>query len=115
MKIIDNADGRASRKIYNIGNPANSLSVRELAQRDAAGWPATYPEYRANAAKVRLVDTTAAEYYGKGYQDVENRVPKIDNTRADLDWTPRVTMQQALRQIFDAYRGQIAHAADLLQ
>ena len=63
---------------------------------------------------MRLVDTTAAEYYGKGYQDVENRVPKIDNTRADLEWTPRVTMQQALRQIFDAYRGQIGQAALLL-
>ena len=70
----------------------------------------TYVEYRTNAAKVRLVDITAAEYYGTGYQDVENRVPKIDNTRTELDWTPRVTMQQALRQIFDAYRGQIAQA-----
>ncbi len=48
------------------------------------------------------------EYYGQGYQDVENRVPKIDNTRADLDWAPRVTMQEALRQIFEAYRGEIA-------
>ncbi len=72
------------------------------------------PNTATNAAKVRLVDTTAAEYYGKGYQDVENRVPKIDNTRADLEWTPRVSMQQALRQIFDAYRGEIGQAALLL-
>jgi len=114
MKMIANADGRASRKIFNVGNPANSLSVRELAQ-EMLRVAATYAEYRTNAAKVRLVDTTAAEYYGKGYQDVENRVPKIDNTRADLDWTPRVTMQQALRQIFDAYRGQIGQAAELLE
>jgi nucleoside-diphosphate-sugar epimerase len=76
---------------------------------------ATYPEYRDNAAKVRLVDTTAAEYYGKGYQDVENRVPKIDNTCADLEWSPRVSMQEALRQIFDAYRGEIAQAGRLLE
>jgi nucleoside-diphosphate-sugar epimerase len=112
--MIANTDGRASRKIFNVGNPDNSLSVRELAQ-EMLRVAATYAEYRANAAKVRLVDTTAAEYYGKGYQDVENRVPKIDNTRADLDWTPRVTMQQALRQIFDAYRHQIAQAANLLE
>jgi nucleoside-diphosphate-sugar epimerase len=114
MKIIENRNGRASRKIYNVGNPANSLSVRELAElmlRTAAD----YPEYRANAARVRLVETTAAEYYGKGYQDVENRVPKIDNTAADLEWQPRVTMDQALRQIFEAYRGQIAQAAHLLE
>jgi nucleoside-diphosphate-sugar epimerase len=113
MKMIENTNGRASRKIFNVGNPVNSLSVRELAQ-EMLRVAATYTEYRANAARVQLVDTTAAEYYGTGYQDVENRVPKIDNTRADLDWTPRVTMQQALRQIFDAYRTQIAQAATLL-
>jgi len=114
MKMIENADGCASRKIFNVGNPANSLSVRELAQ-EMLRMAATYAEYRTNAANVQVVDTTAAEYYGKGYQDVEHRVPKIDNTKADLDWTPRVTMQQALRQIFDAYRGQIAQAAKLLE
>ena len=114
MKMIENTDGCASRKIFNVGNPANSLSVRELAQ-EMLRVAATYAEYRTNAAKVRLVDTTAAEYYGKGYQDVENRVPKIDNTRADLGWSPRVTMQQGLRQIFDAYRNQIAQAGRLLE
>jgi nucleoside-diphosphate-sugar epimerase len=114
MKMIDNRDGRANRRIYNVGNPDNSLSVRELAM-EMLRVAATYPEYRVNAAKVRLVDTTAAEYYGKGYQDVENRVPKIDNTCADLEWSPRVSMQEALRQIFDAYRGEIAQAGQLLE
>jgi nucleoside-diphosphate-sugar epimerase len=113
MKMIANADGRASRKIFNVGNPDNSLSVRELAE-EMLRVAATYAEYRTNAAKVRLVDISATEYYGTGYQDVENRVPKIDNTRSELDWTPRVTMQQALRQIFDAYRHQIAQAGTLL-
>jgi nucleoside-diphosphate-sugar epimerase len=114
MKMIENSDGRASRRIYNVGNPANSLSVRELAS-EMLKIAATYAEYRDNAAKVRLVDTTAAEYYGKGYQDVENRVPKIDNTCADLQWSPRVSMQEALRQIFDAYRGVTAQAGQLLE
>src|ERR1700733_9700192 len=113
MKIIDNRAGCASRKIYNIGNPANSLSVRELAEQ-MLRLAADYPEYRTNAAKVQLVDVSAAEYYGRGYQDVENRVPKIDNTCAELEWSPRVSMQEALRQIFDAYRGEIAQAGRLV-
>ena len=61
-----------------------------------------------------IVDTTAAEYYGSGYQDVQNRVPKIDNTRADLDWSPRFDMPEALRRIFDAYRGHVADARALV-
>src|SRR5580658_6465994 len=111
--MIDTANGCASKKIFNVGNPANSLSVRELAQ-EMLRVAATYPEYRVNAAKVKLVDTTAADYYGKGYQDVEYRTPKIDNTRTELQWAPQVNMQEALRQIFDAYRGEIAQAGSLL-
>jgi nucleoside-diphosphate-sugar epimerase len=114
MKIIENRGGRASRKIFNVGNPANCLSVRELAER-MLQLAADYPEYRDNAKRVKLVETTAADYYGKGYQDVENRVPKIDNTMAELEWKPRVTMDEALRQIFEAYRDQIPQAAHLLE
>jgi nucleoside-diphosphate-sugar epimerase len=70
----------------------------------------TYPEYRETATRVELVDTTAEAYYGKGYQDVQNRVPDITNTCADLQWEPKVAMEDALRRIFDAYRGQVAEA-----
>ena len=50
MTIIANPGGIASGKIYNIGNPANNFSVRELATMmlDLA---LTYPEYRDLAAQ----------------------------------------------------------------
>src|SRR5438128_200776 len=109
LKIIANQNGIASGKIYNIGNPHNNYAVRELAQMMLA-LALTYPEYRDNAAKIELVETTADAYYGTGYQDVQNRVPKIDNTCRDLDWRPKVGMEDALKLIFDAYRGQVAEA-----
>ena len=112
MKIIDNKDGVASGKIYNIGNPKNNYSVREVAEMMVA-LAKTYPEYGRNAAKVKLVDTSASKYYGKGYQDVQNRVPKIDNTKKDLGWTPKVDMKTALKNIFEAYRGHIEEAREL--
>jgi nucleoside-diphosphate-sugar epimerase len=114
MKIIANEKGVATGKIYNVGNPANNWSVRELAQKmlELAG---RYPEYAENAARVRLIDTTADAYYGSGYQDVQNRVPRIANTMADLDWRPQVTMEDALVRIFEAYRGQVAEARGLVE
>ena len=113
MKIIDNPERIASGKIYNIGNPANNFSVRDLATMmlDLA---LTYPEYAPTAKLVRIVDTTADAYYGAGYQDVQNRVPNIDNTMRDLAWKPTVTMKDALKHIFDAYRGQVLEARQLV-
>ena len=109
IKIIANQDGKASGQIYNIGNPRNNYSIRELATM-LLTLAAEYPEYRDNAAKVQMVETTSGAYYGTGYQDVQNRVPKIDNTQADLDWQPRVSMDDALRGIFEYYRTQIVLA-----
>ncbi len=113
VKIIDNKDNIATGQIYNIGNPKNNFSVRELATMmlDLAK---NYPEYRDSAAKVKMIDTTAGEYYGKGYQDVQNRVPKISNTMKDLHWAPSVNMQDALKNIFDAYRQQVEEARHLV-
>jgi len=114
LRIIDNQNGVASGKIYNIGNPANNYSVRELAEM-MLRIANDYPEYRETAAQVKLVETTAEAYYGKGYQDVQNRVPHIANTCADLGWQPQVPMQDALRRIFEAYRGHVADARALVE
>jgi nucleoside-diphosphate-sugar epimerase len=113
MKIIDNKGGAASGKIYNIGNPVNNYSIRELAgmMLELAG---KYPEYATGAKQVKIVETTSGAYYGAGYQDVQNRVPKITNTCEELDWKPTTTMADALKKIFDAYRSQVAEAQALM-
>ncbi len=113
LKIIENPRGVASGQIYNIGNPKNNFSVRQLAEM-MVKMAAAYPEYRDSVRRVRLVKTTASRYYGKGYQDVQNRVPKITNTSRDLAWRPRVAMREALRRIFEAYRSQVAEARMLV-
>jgi nucleoside-diphosphate-sugar epimerase len=114
MKIIENPRRVASGKIYNVGNPRNNYSVKELAAM-MVKLALDYPEYRANAKKVKLIKTTAAQYYGSGYQDVRNRVPKITNTMKELGWKPRVSMPQALKRIFDAYRTHVAEARRLVE
>jgi nucleoside-diphosphate-sugar epimerase len=100
-------------KIYNIGNPLNNYSIREL-----AGMMLTlateYPEYAESVKQVQLIETTSGAYYGAGYQDVQNRVPKITNTCEELGWQPTTAMAETLRNIFDAYRSQVAEARALM-
>jgi nucleoside-diphosphate-sugar epimerase len=113
MKIIENKNGVARSKIYNVGNPRNNLSIKQLAQM-MLKLALTYPEYAKQARKVRIVKTTAAKYYGKGYQDMQNRVPHIANTSRDLDWRPKVGMTEALKRVLDSYRTQVAEARRLV-
>ncbi|MGB9430125.1 MAG: bifunctional UDP-4-keto-pentose/UDP-xylose synthase [Gammaproteobacteria bacterium] len=114
MRIIENKAGVASSRIYNIGNPANSHSVKELADMmlEIAN---SMPEYRDSARKVKLLDVKADDYYGKGYQDVENRLPNVDHTRKELGWEPKVDMKTALRKIFEFYRSHVAEVRRLVE
>jgi nucleoside-diphosphate-sugar epimerase len=103
MRIIKNPRGVASGQIYNIGNPGNNLSVRQMAtlMLQVARADADLSE---RAKRVRMIATPALKYYGKGYEDVKNRVPKIDNTCRDLKWQPRTGMREAFEHIYDANR-----------
>jgi nucleoside-diphosphate-sugar epimerase len=113
VRIIKNENGKATGNIYNIGNPANDLSIRELAEL-MLKIAKEHPEYLDLAAKVELIDTSANEYYGSGYQDVKTRVPWINNTMEDLGWKPEVSVEDALRKIFDAYSHEVAAARELI-
>ncbi len=113
VKIIANEGGVATGKIYNIGNPDNDLSIKEIAELmlDIAK---EFPEYRPGAEKVRLIQVSSKDYYGEGYQDMKTRVPFIGNTKEELNWAPLMTVRDALKGIFEAYRHEVADARALI-
>lgn len=113
MRLIDNRGAVASGRIYNIGNPGNQYSVRELAEMMLA-IAREIPEYQPSAQKVTLKTVSAEEFYGTGYQDIEHRVPDVSYTERELDWKPVVGMEEALRRIFEAYRGDVEQARQLV-
>ena len=102
MRILANKDGCADGGIFNIGNPANDLSIRELAERlvKAVG---EYPGYEAIAKQAKIVDVTSETYYGTGYQDIMTRVPSIKRAKEKLGWAPQVGFEEAIRRTLDFY------------
>jgi len=104
MRIIANKDGCADGRIFNIGNPKNDMSVRELAETLVA-LVKTYPKYAALAEKTRLVTVNSGDYYGKGYQDILTRVPSIKNAEKYLGWKPTTDLKTGLRKTLDYHLG----------
>ena len=113
VKIIENRNDVAQGKIYNIGNPENDLSIKELAIL-MLEMSFHYPEYEEQARNVNIVEVSSTDYYGKGYQDIQSRVPYIENTCVELEWAPVVAVETALEKIMDTYRHEVASARALL-
>lgn len=102
MKIIENKDGCADNRIFNIGNPHNILSIRELAEV-LLGIVKKHARYKDKVNQVQLTDIPAADYYGIGYQDVQARVPAIWRAQTHLQWQPKTDVMTALTKTADYY------------
>lgn len=105
MRIIENKDANAHNRIFNVGNPDENLSIRELAETLVRLIKDHYPSYADKAQAVKLIDVDAKTYYGEGYQDVSLRVPSIRHASDYLNWSPKVGMEEGLRKTLDFYLG----------
>jgi nucleoside-diphosphate-sugar epimerase len=92
MKIIDNKDGIANGKIYNIGNPKNNHSVRELANQ-MLEIARSIPEYAKTANVVKIIETCGP-----------CRCPHCRVTDCPFYWAPRLLWQWQQRELEPCYK-----------
>jgi len=100
--IVVNRDGRADGQIFNIGNPENQHSIRELALlliEEMKG----VPVFREKASQAILRDTPAMDYYGKTYDDMQDRVPSVEKMERLMGWRPKTPMRDLVRKTVAYY------------
>ncbi len=101
MLILKNEGKRADSRIFNIGNPNNNYSIRELTEIIIEEMK-EFSSFRHKAESVKIVTISPESYYSNGYDDTKNRVPSISNIMS-LGWKPKVTLREAVRKTLGAY------------
>ena len=101
MLIIKNEGGKADGGIFNIGNPNNNYSIRDLTETIIEEMK-SFPDFAEKARDVKLRIVKAEKFYSDGYDDTKNRIPSIDNIMA-LGWKPTVTLKEAVRLTLRGY------------
>jgi UDP-apiose/xylose synthase len=93
LRLMLERPGMARNRIFNLGNPANEITIRGLAELMRA----CAAELTGDAAylSLPLLDVSALEFYGEGYADSDRRMPRIDKALRLLEWEPK----QGLREI----------------
>lgn len=90
----------ARNAVLNVGNPANTCSVRVVADLMRG----LYQELTGTPAACELVAVDGMTFYGEGYDDVDRAPPDVSRLRA-LGWEPRhdlrVTFHDAMRWHLD--------------
>ncbi|MDH4146015.1 MAG: NAD-dependent epimerase/dehydratase family protein [Acidimicrobiia bacterium] len=88
----------ARNQVFNVGNPDNDISIRELALTMIA----IYMELTGEPVVSQLVDIDGEEFYGPGYED-HTRVPADITKLSNLGWAPRHDLRSSLRATMAHY------------
>ena len=102
MCILRNERGVADRQIFNLGNPHNFASIRELATILIEELDAICGTKLEGAGMLREI--SGRDYYGEGYEDVASRRPSIALAWR-LGWSPRIGLRDGLRKVIFAELG----------
>jgi len=81
------------RHTYNVGNPRNAVTIRDLAMR--------IRELCASDSQLQTVDPT--QRFGAHYLEASAKSPCIDKTKADTGWTPAIDLDAALARLYSYY------------
>ena len=93
-RIIENDGGVCDRQIFNIGTPENEVTIKELANKMCATFDKhfrqpgdPYPE---------IISVPSEEFYGKGYEDCDRRIPDVTKARKLVDWKSKHDLDSVL-------------------
>lgn len=101
MKIIEDRGEVCRKEIFNIGNPQNECSVRELAVKLQTLFK-EHPEGALHGLS-KIVEIPSLTYYGEGYQDILSRKPNIEKAQRLLGWEPKTDLDEALKHTLDFF------------
>ena len=102
FRIIENRNGVCDGKIFNIGNPRNEASIKQLAQLLIDEFE--HHDLRGHFPPLAgLREIESHSYYGDGYQDVTHRRPSIRNARKLLSWEPKIPLKDSVAQTLDFF------------
>jgi UDP-4-amino-4-deoxy-L-arabinose formyltransferase/UDP-glucuronic acid dehydrogenase (UDP-4-keto-hexauronic acid decarboxylating) len=102
MRIIRNEKNVCNRQIFNIGNPNNECSIKELAVK----LKQLFMEHAEGAKRSclsEIVEVSSDQYYGQGYEDIVFRKPNITKARQLLGWKPKTDLDESLRLTLDFF------------
>ncbi len=96
MKILENKDNCCKNEIINIGNPDNEYSIKELASILKSLFM-EHPDHKDDKEFSEIIEVSADDYYGKGYQDIYTRKPSIEKACRLLNWEPVTGLEESLK------------------
>ena len=97
MRMIENPE-KSSGHAFNVGNPGNNIQIKELANLMIDMYSRLTGKPLGSTKDVKGVD-----YYGKGYEDSDLRIPSMRLVKQQLDWEPKTSLRDAMEMTMKVF------------
>lgn len=101
LRIVENPGGVCDRQIFNVGNPNNEVTIRQLAEHMLEIYEAKFA--KPGDKMPEIVEVSGEDFYGEGYDDSDRRIPDITKARTLLGWEPRWPLRPMLEATMEYY------------
>ncbi|XP_038989275.1 UDP-D-apiose/UDP-D-xylose synthase 2-like [Phoenix dactylifera] len=92
LLMIENP-ARANGQIFNVGNPNNEVTVKQLAEMMTE----VYSKLSGDPPlEEHTIDASSKEFYGEGYDDSDKRIPDMTIINKQLGWSPKTSLWDLL-------------------
>ena len=98
LDIVDSMirlmDSNFENKIYNVGNPKNTCSIRKLAEKIV----------RLSNSQSEIAFVDPKELYGPLYTEAWNKIPNIQLIKDELKWEPKRALTDIIKEYVEYCR-----------
>lgn len=100
-RIIENPGGVCNQQIFNVGSSENEVSIREMAEIMRDIYAKKYRD--PNVPLPEIVEISGEEFYGKGYEDSDRRIPDTTKIKTLLGFKPKWRFRELIESTMDYY------------
>lgn len=97
MRMVEYPD-KSTGHTFNVGNPDNNIQIKELAQLMIDTYSNLTGKPKGSTKAV-----SGVEYYGKGYEDSDLRIPSMRLINQQLGWAPKRSLRDALESTMKVF------------
>ena len=90
VRVIEHPE-KSCGHTFNVGNPNNNIQVKALADLMIK----LYSKLTGKPEGITKA-VSGVEYYGKGYEDSDLRIPSMRLVKQQLDWAPKTSLATAM-------------------
>lgn len=102
VRIIEDKNNNCNGEIFNIGQPENELQIKDMAVKMCDIFDKHF-RIESDPPRPEIISVSGEEFYGKGYEDCDRRIPSIEKAEKLLGWSANYDIDAVLTKTMEYF------------